>query len=1317
MKMKRILSTLLAVTLLMGALSSLSFVEIGAEEATDTKETVPIDKYIEASYAFNSPEDKLDSMTVMSKNDKYELYVDLQSGEVGLKEISSGNILLSNPYDVAADKVSQADTKKQLLSQIVITYTDSTGKLNNLYSYTDAALNDQLLVQKIKNGVRVEYTIGREDTRKMVPKLILADSFEENILAPLKEALEKNLITEDELMVFENSWRAVDVNDMKLSIRQAHVQRYPFLDNLKVEKLDASGNVIIDQRGDTVYTYPCFYVFQEEVVNGISLLERENMIKTYTNYTFEQMDADHEITGYEAEDVRYPLFKLALEYYLEDDGLTVRLPCNGLRYDMATYTLENISVLPYMGCGSNLNAGFVYNNGESLVKTDGYTFFPDGAGALFGYEELNTTTTTTIPGKLYGEDYAYRKLFEIKNQKAIRYPVYGAVSSEVIHEYSYILDGVENAVSVSNTVKDTETVLEDIAKLKEDGATILVENIGENASVYHRGFVAMIEEADSFAELMLEHGGSKHSYNTVSNYFNPKPKDSYNLADAISVAGNTTMTVVSDRKYTGSMRIHYSMLCDESRAEAAKENDSKFSYFETSWLGMAEAYRTRLTNAGALTRLTEDDVKADIPLYIEVFGALETQQTIATIPVNMMTPLTSFEDIKTMYDELEEEGIRNINFKMTGFANGGMYATVPSSLKWEDAVGGEKGFEALVEQAGEINEEKDHNFGLYPDFDFTYVHVNTLFDDVYLQDDVVMSIDNRYATYKQYSATQQTFVSFYQLAVSPARYEKFYTKLLENYEKYGLKSMSVASLGTTLNSDFNEENPFNREDAKEYTMQAFSDIKKAGYSLMSDGGNAYILKYADHILNAELDSSRYLQAMASVPFVGAVLHGSKQFTGTPLNEEGDVRYAMLRAIESGAALQFILSYQNTNELKKDSYLSQYYSIQYKIWKDDVVDYYTELNNLLKDVQTDLIVGHEFLVGERVLDADELEAIVAQKLEEASRLEDVAQKEKLTAELIAIAEAWTLAYNADSRMQALLADLTLAKEELAAIGEIDKVFDFSLEIPAVLEAMKALDEFYEANKEMADAEEKSKEYLDEEAVYVQALADANEALNLKLKGLRDCTETFVKLEAKVKALYESRDSIMEALDASVELVTNTSLYDDNQENRDVILDQIAEGKKVVESYFEVIDAVFAEEDFAYMASVATDALEAIDASFYDAFEEKGAYAEYKEAYFEAFEDEFSPMFFDEEDIKEMVASEDENASVEEENEEQEDSFYHVDNRKIVAVTYGETDENGNDVPTKTFILNYNTFAVRVNYHGIGYMIPSGGYIVIDVPQND
>ena len=53
-----------------------------------------------------------------------------------------------------------------------------------------------------------------------------------------------------------------------------------------------------------------------------------------------------------------------------------------------------------------------------------------------------------------------------------------------------------------------------------------------------------------------------------------------------------------------------------------------------------------------------------------------------------------------------------------------------------------------------------------------------------------------------------------------------------------------------------------------------------------------------------------------------------------------------------------------------------------------------------------------------------------------------------------------------------------------------------------------------------------------------------------------------------------------------------------------------------------------------------------------------------------------------------------------------------NNNVVAVTYGNIDEDGqNKQPTKTFILNYNNYAVTVSYYGVVYTVAAGGYIIV------
>ena len=179
---KRILSALLAVTMILGTLSVLLVLPVSAASAESgagvTAQKPDIEDYM--THVFNTPEEKLETMEMMYAYDGYELYVDDQSGEVAVKEIATGNILFTNPYDVASSKGSSTvtdsrvpTTKEKLLSQLIITCTDNSNNSYTLASYKDSAVNDQIQVWRTKTGVRVEYSVGREVTKRLVPMKIL----------------------------------------------------------------------------------------------------------------------------------------------------------------------------------------------------------------------------------------------------------------------------------------------------------------------------------------------------------------------------------------------------------------------------------------------------------------------------------------------------------------------------------------------------------------------------------------------------------------------------------------------------------------------------------------------------------------------------------------------------------------------------------------------------------------------------------------------------------------------------------------------------------------------------------------------------------------------------------------------------------------------------------------------------------------------------------------------------------------------------------------------------------------------------------------
>ena len=189
MKLKnRILSTFLAVMMLLGSVSS--FMVFGATAATVKTSSIH-KQYVQTIY--NTPEEKLASMTQKLVRGDYVLYVDEVSGEVAMKNTKTGDVLFSNPYDAPASGAStneETGKMNELLSQIIIKYTGGGASNAELNSFKDAAMRGQIKVVNIKNGIRVEYTIGQDESRKLIPRQISAENYLEMIEGPLKAAVE-----------------------------------------------------------------------------------------------------------------------------------------------------------------------------------------------------------------------------------------------------------------------------------------------------------------------------------------------------------------------------------------------------------------------------------------------------------------------------------------------------------------------------------------------------------------------------------------------------------------------------------------------------------------------------------------------------------------------------------------------------------------------------------------------------------------------------------------------------------------------------------------------------------------------------------------------------------------------------------------------------------------------------------------------------------------------------------------------------------------------------------------------------------------------
>ena len=182
---KKILSLFLSLATILGMMAILPIQAAAAEEpegivyVNNTRIDYQTTKY-------DNPEAKLATMTKYLEKGNFELYVDDYSGETATLNTVTGEVLFSNPYDVAYSEGSP-ETKNEVLSQIIVKFTDTKNNSRTFTSYEYATLRNQIKVKNIKNGVRIEYTIGREEARVLVPRLIRRERFETMIMELIRQ--------------------------------------------------------------------------------------------------------------------------------------------------------------------------------------------------------------------------------------------------------------------------------------------------------------------------------------------------------------------------------------------------------------------------------------------------------------------------------------------------------------------------------------------------------------------------------------------------------------------------------------------------------------------------------------------------------------------------------------------------------------------------------------------------------------------------------------------------------------------------------------------------------------------------------------------------------------------------------------------------------------------------------------------------------------------------------------------------------------------------------------------------------------------------
>jgi hypothetical protein len=317
-------------------------------------------------------EDAKAQKDVVLENNYLHLRFLPDTAEIILTDKSSGVQWRSNPPNPAADQMADVVTRQLMESQFSLDYADNSGVGMTLQSGVYSVQRGAYEYEVVDGALEVRYTVGDLARNYRIPPAMS----EERMNVYLDE------MEWDERGIVESTYRLYDINNLRMNDdKDKLLAEFPELAKIKLWVLRVAS--------------PDFMKEEAE----------ESFKKAgYTMEDFVEDSMRYELSGGAVK----PAFSITLRYILDGKSLMVNVPFDKIGF-RAAYPITQLALLPFMGCGSTTDTG--------------YMLVPDGSGSLIYF---NNQKQNQLPYniRVYGWDEAMPREAVISDNKAL-FPAFG----------------------------------------------------------------------------------------------------------------------------------------------------------------------------------------------------------------------------------------------------------------------------------------------------------------------------------------------------------------------------------------------------------------------------------------------------------------------------------------------------------------------------------------------------------------------------------------------------------------------------------------------------------------------------------------------------------------------------------------------------------------------------------------------------------------------------------------------------------------------------------------------------------------------------
>lgn len=311
---------------------------------------------------------------------------------------------------------------------------------------------------------------------------------------------------------------------------------------------------------------------------------------------------------------------------------------------------------------------------------------------------------------------------------------------------------------------------------------------------------------------------------------------------------------------------------------------------------------------------------------LEMVASIPSIDTFLGVPYKSVRVLTSYEQAAQTLRDFAAEGLNDLTLRYTGWSKQSVRGKMVTGLDLDNRLGGKKAFDGLRQAVKETGAE----MVLAVDLIDIYEDGNGYWS-LFAATDSVNSTAKQVPEFLQSTGYQDPEGKPWYL-LSPDKVPEAARKLAENLSGQ-VDGVSLSMLGNTVYSSFGKTG-ISRTSAGMHWQQALETLSGKIQTLSAKTASAYAFPYIEQVDATPCASSRFDVTDMEIPFYQMVTHGAMVLYTEPANEDGNVRKALLRAIEYGMYPSWRVIAGNTALLSGTDYAS-WHAASLDAWREEI----------------------------------------------------------------------------------------------------------------------------------------------------------------------------------------------------------------------------------------------------------------------------------------------------------------------------------------------------------------------------------------------